>query len=145
MAGFGVAPLGTSPFGVGTPASAVEPPDGPAGSRFINPTTRDYEVDETTGQFKQMPATRQRVLLAVLTLRDSSGIPGFGTRLPPRMGDDFENRTRNEINRALRHMVEVEKVLLVTDIKIERGMGGRARITISFRDLVAGETDSVAV
>jgi hypothetical protein len=92
-----------------------------------------------------MPGTRQRVLLAVLTLRDSSGIPGFGVRMPPRMGDAFESQVRNEINRALRHMVEVEKSLLVLGIQVERGMGGRARITISFRDLVAGETDSVSV
>jgi hypothetical protein len=145
MAGFGAQPLGTSPFGVGTPASAVEPPDGPSGSRFINPVTLDYEVDGTTRQFKQMPPTRQRVFVAVMTRFNSSAIPGFGTRLPARMGDAFESQVRNEINRALRHMVEVEKSLLVLGIKVERGMGGRARITISFRDLVAGETDSVSV
>lgn len=145
MTGFGVQPLGTSPFGVGTPASAVEPPNGPSGSRYIDPITRDYSVDPTTRQFKQMPGTRQRVLLAVLTQRDSSGIPGFGTSMPPRMGDDFESRIRSEINRALRHMTELEKSLLLTDIKVERGVGGRARITISFRDLVDGTNDSLRI
>jgi len=145
VSGFGAQPLGTSPFGVGTPASAVEPPNGPSGSRYINPQTGDYEVDPTTRQFKQMPPTRQRVLLAVLTRRDSSALPGFGVRLPPRMDENFEQRVRNSINQALRHMTEVEKSLLVKDIKIERGLGGRARITISFRDLVNGTQDSVTV
>lgn len=131
--------MGTSPFGVGTPASATEPPSGPAGSRYLNPVTRDYEVDATTGQFKQMPGTRQRVLLTVLTVRDSSGVRGFGVRMPPRMGDSFERQVENEIRRALRYMTDVEKILLINEIKVERGLGGRARITIAFRDLLTGD------
>lgn len=137
--------MGTSPFGVGTPASATEPPSGPAGSRYLNPVTRDYEVDSTTGQFKQMPGTRQRVVITVLTVRDSSGVRGFGVRLPGRMGDAFERQVENEIRRSLRYMTEVEKSLLITEIKVERGLGGRARITISFTDLVTGDQDRVRV
>lgn len=145
MAGFGTAPAGTSPFGIGTPTTATVPPDGPVGSRYINPTTGDYEVDSTTGQFKQMPGVRQRVLLAVLTRRDSSGIPGFGTRMPARMGDDFEAACDAEIRSALRQMVEIEKVIRIDGIKVERGAAGRARITISYTDLVNGTRDRVNV
>lgn len=137
--------MGSSPFGVGTPASATVPPSGPAGSRFLDPVTRDYAVDSTTGQFKQMPGTRQRVLLTCLTVRDSSGVRGFGVKLPGRMGDTFERQVENEIRRALRYMTEVEKSLLITEIKVERGMGGRARITIAFKDLVTGDQDRVRV
>ncbi len=137
--------MGTSPFGVGTPASATEPPSGPAGSRYLNPVTRDYEVDSSTGQFKQMPGTRQRVLLTVLTVRDSSGVRGFGVKLPPRMGETFERQVENELRRALRTMTEVEKSLLINGITVERGLGGRARITIAFTDLVTGDQDRVRV
>ncbi len=145
MAGFGTAPGGSSPFGIATPAAAVAPPDGPAGSRFINPISRDYEVDDTTGHFKQMPGTRQRVLLAVMTIRDSSGLPGFGVRMPTRMGDAFERQGENAVRQALFHMTDVEKSLLINSIKVERGLGGRARITISFTDLVTGDQDRVRV
>jgi len=121
------------------------PPDGPAGSRYLNPITRDYEVDETTGHFKQMPGTRQRVLLAVMTIRDSSGLPGFGVRMPKRMGDAFERQAENAVRQALRHMTDVEKCLLINSITVERGMGGRARVTIAFTDLVTGDQDRVRV
>jgi hypothetical protein len=132
-------PMGTSPFGLGTPAAAAVPPDGPAGSRYLNPITRDYEVDSSTGQFKQMPGTRQRVLIALLTVRNSSGIPGFGVRAPVRMGDSFEAEMQNAVRQALRHMSEIEKSIRIDDIKVERGLGGRSRTTVSFTDLVTGD------
>jgi hypothetical protein len=85
------------------------------------------------------------VLLAVTTRRNSSGIPNFGKRNPPRMGDAFETQEQNEVRLALHHMTDVEKSLLILDIKVERGLGGRARTTISFKDLVTGDQDKVRV
>lgn len=145
MAGFGAQPMGTSPFGVGTPTSATEPPDGPAGSRYLNPVTRDYEIDDTTRQFKQMPPTRQRVLLAVMTDLGSSALPRFGVKRPPRMGETFEREQANAVRRALRHMTDVEKVLSIDSIKVERGLGGRARTTIAYTDLLADTADRLTV
>lgn len=139
MAGFGSAPGGTSPFGLGTPAAAVVPPNGPSGSRYIDPIVRDYAVDPVTGHFKQMPGTRQRVLLALMTIRNSSGIPGFGVRMPTRMGDAFENQAKQAVRQALRHMSEIEKSIRIDDIVVERGLGGRARVTVVFTDLVTGD------
>lgn len=143
MAGFGSMPAGSSPFGLGTPAAAVEPPDGPSGSRYLNPITRDYEVDATTGHFKQMPGTRQRVLIALLTLRNSSGLAGFGVRMPTRMGDAFETQSKQAVRQALQHMTEVEKSMRIDDIVVERGIGGRSRVTVVFTDLVTGDQDRV--
>jgi len=145
MAGFGLMPAGLGPFGLGTPAEAPEAIEPTNGSRYINPATRDYEVDAVTGQFSQMPPTRQRVLLALTTRRDTSGLPGFGLKMPARMGDTFEAEARAAVQLALRHMTELERSLRVNAIVVEKGALGRARLTVFYTDLLSGERDSVAL
>lgn len=145
MAGFGDAPAGIFPAGLGTVGDPAEKPTGTPGARFINPVTRDYERDETTGQFKQMPSTRQRVMLAVATEFDSSGVRGFGVRMPRKMGITFEADARSAISSALRHMTEVEKSIRLNRVLVERGEFGRARFTIDYTDLVTGERDRATV
>lgn len=142
--GFGLMQFGLGPFGLETPDDPPDPVTGTAGSRFINPTTGDYEVDSVTGQLKQMPRTRQRVLLALITLRrTASTAPGFGSKLPRKMGTAFEMESRQAVLYALKHLIEVEKVIRIESLVIERGLGSRARITISYTDLETNEPDQV--
>jgi hypothetical protein len=141
MTGFGTSAMGSAPFGIGTPADAPEALGLSAGSRYLNPATGDYEVDTTTQHFAQMPPTRQRVLLALLTRHNSSAVDGFGKRVSKRMGDSFEVEERAHVAEALHHMTEVEKVLRVNQVDVERGLGGRARVTVHYTDLVSGEAD----
>ena len=144
MAGFGTYAYGMSPYGLGTPATGVAPPVGAAGSRYINPQTRDYEIDPATGQQAQMPGIRQRVLLALTTvLASSTAVPGMGVRLPKKMGTTYEAEVRNAVLVALRQMIEVEKVLRVDAIIVKRTGTGRSSITVSYTDLTTGEADRV--
>lgn len=143
MAGFGTSPGGTAPFGIGTPSVGAAPPSGPAGCRYLNPATRDYEVDSSTGQFAQMPAVRQRVMLCVLTAKNSSSVPGFGVRIPPLMNETFESEVRAEITRELRQLTEVERVCRLDGVFVVKGRSGRARVTVSFIDLTTGTADQV--
>jgi len=141
LTGFGASAMGSAPFGIGTPAAAPDALGLSAGSRYLNPSTGDYQVDPTTEHFAQMPKTRQRVLLALLTRRNSSAVDGFGKRVARRMGDSFEVEERANVAEALHHMTEVEKVLRVNQVDVERGLGGRARVTVHYTDLVSGERD----
>lgn len=144
MAGFGLMPFGFGPYGFGTPAVGVAPPTGAAGSRYINPQSRDYEIDPATKQQAQMPGVRQRVLLAVTTvLRSSTAIPGMGINMPKKMGTSYEAQVRNAVLMSLRQMTDVEKVLRVDAIIVMRTGTGRSQITISYTDLTTGETDKV--
>lgn len=145
MAGFGLAPAGLSPFGLGSPDEGAAPPSGPAGSRYLNPITRDYQIDPSTGQQAQMPPVRQRVLLTVLTAKNSSAVPGFGTRIPALMGETFESEVRAEITRELRQLTDVERVARLDGVKVEKGLGGRARVTISYTDLTTATRDQVTI
>lgn len=141
MAGFGLDGFGGGPFGLGTPPGPSLSPTGSAGSRFIHPVNRDYEVSATTGQYKQMPGVRQRVTIAALTQLNSSGIPGFGMKLPEKMGPTFEAECRAAVANGLRHMPDIR----LESVTVERGPGGRARITVSWKDLATGESDSAIV
>lgn len=140
--GFGLMQFGLGPFGLETPDTPPDPPTGTAGSRFINPATGDYEKDGVTGQLKQMPRTRQRVLLALITLRQTaSTAPSFGNKLPRKMGTAFEMESRQAVLYALRHLVET--AIRIESLVVERGRGSRARITLSYTDLDTGEPDQV--
>lgn len=138
-------PFGTGPFGLGTPATLTAPPDGASGCRYLNPVTRDYEQDSTTGHLAQMPPVRQRVLLALLTLRTSStAVPAFGVKLPSKIGTTFDAEVRAAIYLALRHLTETEKAIRVERIDVEKAYG-RARMTVVWTDLTTGAEDQVSI
>lgn len=130
------APIGT-PFGSGTPATASAPPLPPAAlSRYINPGSKDYEIDPVTKQFKKMPPVRQRMLLIMATNRGSSSVlPNLGIRRPKKIDQTFDRRMRNEIRAAYRQLTDVEKVARIDDILIDPRSGGRPIITIVYTDL----------
>lgn len=145
MSGFGTIAFGTGPFGSGTPDAGEDPPTGEVGSRYLNPSTRDYQADPATRQLAQMPSTRQRVLLALTTELDSSAVPGFGSRLPRKMGGTYEAEVRAAIASALRQLTDVEKIVRLGIVQVERGLGGRSRITVPFTDLLSGTGESVSL
>ncbi|HEX5076136.1 MAG TPA: hypothetical protein VFW03_23185 [Gemmatimonadaceae bacterium] len=138
--------VGSTPFGMGTPAVGEDVPTGPAGSRYLDPLARDYVVDPSSGQYQQMPSVRQRVLITVITmLGSSSSQPLFGVQLPQRMDERFEADARGRIRAALSQLIDIEQVMVLDgQIKVERGLGGRARFTIPFFDLTTGERHTVS-
>ncbi len=138
--GFGLLPFGLGPFGLETPDDPPDPPTGTAGSRYIDPATGDYALDAVTGQLQQMPRTRQRVLLALVTLRKTATtVPTFGNKLPRKMGTSFEFETKQAVRLALRHLTDSEQVIRIESLTVERGRNSRALVTVSYTDLETGE------
>lgn len=135
-------PLALTPFGVGTVATITAPPaDPPTYCRYINPGSRDLEIDTSTRHFKQMPKLRQRVLLTLLTLRGSSTVlPDVGVDMPKKLGDRSEPRIRNAVYRAFYRMTTVEKVMRIDGLLISRNVG-RVTITLVYTDLTTGAAD----
>lgn len=132
-------PFGSTPFGLATPVAAPLPATkGPALSRYINSDTGDFELDTSTGQMRAMPALRQRVLLiAKTTWGSSAALPTLGIRRPPKMDQTFESRMRAEVRRAYRQLTDIERVMIIEGIEIQRAPGahGRAAVTLIYRDL----------
>src|SRR5262245_27076239 len=144
MSGIGLSSFGLSPYGTGTPVTGAAPPTGTAGSRYINPATRDYEQDSTTKQLAQMPAIRQRVLLAVIPAFHSSTVYEGGIKTPRKMGTLFKTEMHNAVRATLKQLTDVEKVIRIDSITVERGgNSGRSRTTIEYTDLTTNLSDTV--
>jgi hypothetical protein len=140
-------PLGSTPFGCGTPLPAGPPPTGYSGlCRFIDGFTGDYAIDPVTGHLAAMPVVRQRVLLALLTVRGSSSVlPTMGMRRPSKIGSDTAWAMAAEARVALSHMTDVERVLRVDNLTVEQVEGsGRVRIICEYTDLTTGQPDKVS-
>jgi hypothetical protein len=145
MAGFAQMAFASTPFGLGTPATLTAPPTGDSGCRYINPATRDYQQDSESLQLAQMPPLRQRVLLALMTLRRSStAVRNFGIGLPSKIGTTFEAEMRSRVQQALRHLTELEQAMIIDRIDVEHA-GGRGRVTVSYTDMMTGVPDQVSI
>lgn len=145
MSGFATSPFAITPFGAGTPAVAVAPPENPpAGSRFINPLTRDYER-ATDGSFRRSPTVRHRLLLAVTTaFRSSSVLRDFGIRKPNKIGTGFAQQMTNAVELAAAHLVR-EGVMTLDGVTVVVQRPGRAQTTIAFTDLTTGNQDELVI
>jgi len=138
--GFGRQACGISAAGSGEPATIQEVADPSRGTRYLNPATGDYENDGDTGQLKQMPGTRQRVLLAIKTIRGSATAnPRFGKLSPTKMGAQFEAEEEAAVRSALAHLTrEDAPVIRIDDIRVTRIATGRSLTVLSYTDLTTG-------
>lgn len=143
--GFGVFAVGLGAFGLATPDVAPDPATGPVGSRWINSATKDYEVNEATGNLKQMPGVRQQVFLAISTIQGTANPnPRFGIRLPNKMNNSFENECKSAVKSALSHLTDVDPPIIeINKIQVTKGRNSRAEILIDYTDLSTGEPDQV--
>jgi len=131
------APLGLGPFGLGTPVAAPLPATTPpAISRYINPSTGDYQQNVDTGQLQDMPPIRQRMLLMVLTRKGTSTVlPNLGITVPPKIDQTFVRKLSSAIRSAARQMTTVERSARIDNIIIEHNITGRPDVIIEFTDL----------
>jgi hypothetical protein len=137
--GFGTSPAGTFPAGFAAAAEAAAPPDPSPFVRAIDPASRDYTIDATTRAFTRTTATRQRVQLALSTLRESSTVQrDWGVLAPRKMSRSFEQEADASVREALAALVRDGSIEIVT-VGTKRGTGGRAQAVVTFRDRTTGE------
>lgn len=142
MIGLGGFPIGSTPFGAGTPAEATAPSDdSPELANFIDPRTGDYVV-QADGSYQRMPITRQRVMMLVSTRLGSAVEQDVGIRLPDKIDPSFPQRVREAVLEALLPIGDDIRVDSVTTVVIGTG---RADITIAYTDLTTGNSDTVTI
>jgi hypothetical protein len=153
MAGLGLSPLGTAPYGLGTPlvapisaGSALEDDEGvPQASRFIDPITRRYVFDDN-GRLTGMGATQQRVQLAFSTKRRSSVLSTMGESITSiqDITDDLQRRVETEVASTLSRLVN-EKALAILSVTITPFAASGRKILVRWRDLTTGTEQQTAI
>lgn len=144
MAGFADSPFSLTPFGLGTPAEATEPPDVPHGARYLDPRTKDYVVGGD-GEYQRMPAVMQQVLIAVSTVVGSSTVERKrGIRRPMKVTQNYDAEFRIAVLNALRFLIDAQKIRDVAT-QVEHVRPGRATHTISYFDMTLDREQSVVV
>ncbi len=133
------------PFGLGTPVAAVAPPKGEITlSRFIDPVTSDFAINEATGHLQEMPSVRQRFLILASTILGSSSVlPNLGIDLPVLIDDTFARRVDVSVRASARHMTDVERVARIDRVVVDPGSLGRVAVRIEYFDFTLGQADSV--
>ena len=125
MPGFGTTPFGSGPYGIGTPATSSTNEGKPLtdakgvrfGSRYINPRTRQYEMN-ANGRYVGMSSVQQLVELAALTLIGTSAMQALGEDAPSGViGTNYVARTTEAIERAFARLVR-EKLIEINSIDI---------------------------
>lgn len=137
-------PLG-SPLGLGARpvAPAASPPTGL--TRLLDPTTGDYSLDASTGRFAQTTPLRQRIVIIATTLRGSSTVlRELGLSRGGKLDASAEVRFRADVRRAFRQLTDVERVMRITSIPVERASWGRLVAEIVYDDLTTGDTNQRA-
>lgn len=144
MSGIGNSTVALStPFGIGTPDDATPPPTiAPQGARFMDPVTKDYVVGPD-GEYLRMPTMRQRVLLALGTIKTSSSVQqDAGITLPTKIDGSYERRVQFSVKSALAFMVSSGE-LRVDQVSVVESRPGRSDILVAFTDLTNGQSDQV--
>lgn len=146
MAGLGGSPIGSTPFGAGTPVEAAAPPEAPLqDARFLNVDTKDYEAG-VDGEYKAMPSVRQRMLIALgTTLGSAAALQEAGIKLPSRIDERFPQRSEQAIRRAVSFMVQAGEVRIDSVRLVDSGVIGRSEHVVSYTDLTTGNSDTLAV
>lgn|GEM_PF-2429335 len=138
--GLGTAPIGSTPFGLGTSASGPVPPRRRILAPYIDPATGDCVVAED-GELEGMPVNRQRVMLTCLTRPGSSSVlPDWGVELPPKITESYPGEVRAEVLRAHRFMTSVGDIT-IEGVDTETTSAGRVQVLVSYTDMRTGESD----
>lgn len=132
--GFGTSPIGSTPFGFGTPALAVEPPSRYVLAPFIDPRTKDA-VFGGDGELESMSVNSHRVLITCMTERGSSTVMrDFGVKLPDIITESFERDCDAEIRRALAYMTTTGDITINSVTTDPTDVTGRVVVTVDFTD-----------
>lgn len=127
MSGLGNGPIGTMPYGVGTPNTSagntgkvLDDGDGSQqGSRFIDARARDYVMNDD-GRLQGMMNLRHLVLHTLLTVRGTSAVPTLGLDEPSGIiGANFEREREAAVRLALSDLVK-RKLIEIVSVKTDR-------------------------
>ena len=143
--GFGISPCGLFAYGAGTPLPADELSDNVTNARYIAINTGDFQALDD-GSLADMPPIRQRVIIALATEKGSAaGLEWLGMTLPKKIDASFETAAKNAVRLALNQLIEVEKVIRLDGVMVQKLTQGRVILTVSYTDLTTLTSDQISI
>lgn len=148
MAGFGVMPAGSGPYGIGTPTVTAGRQGGALrgtlgtqfGSRFIDPRTRRWVFD-AFGRTVGMRNSAHMLLTHVLTELGSSSWPGGLPKGSGVIGASFVSQRETDVRNALKPL-EDAGLVEVLRVFVERDGQSRGLTRVEWRDLTTDKTEA---
>lgn len=143
--GCGTSAHGTSPMGFGAPTvSGVLAPEGSGrtvtgavAAVEIDPITRDFVVDSTTGSESSMPATDQRVYLCLATLKGTrTSYESEGLATPQAINGDMTNQVQELVRLAMAPVLNDGSATL--DTVIVESDNNRLFAAVTWTDVATG-------
>lgn len=154
MSGLGGQPFGSSSYSLGTPAITDgspgkilhDPETGTTeGSRYINPRTRDFEVDKH-GRLRGQMNVRHLVQMAIQTAKGSSAVRELGLDSSDLevITSDTERRLSQALEEAVAHLVGANLIVSLGVTRYRAGpsdglIAGRVYSKFNWRDVATGE------
>ena len=108
------------------------------GSRYINPITMDYELQEN-GCYVGMDATDQRVYMALFTTFNDSVVPNFGNNLTSMkmVLPNTNNQATLLVNQCLSPMV-IDGSITIISIQVST-FQSQLNILINYQNNISGQ------
>lgn len=154
MSGIGGQPFGSSSYSLGTPAITdgspgeilYDPDTGRSeGSRYINPATRDFQLD-ASGRLRGQLNVRHLVQMAIQTAKGSAAVRelGFDTSDLDVITSDTERRLSQALEEAVAHLVAANLIVSLGVTRYRAGpsdglVAGRVYSKFNWRDVATGE------
>lgn len=116
------------------------------GSRYINPTTKDFVLD-ANGKYKGMNATDQSVWLALSTSFNSSSVPGLGNNINrttvPVITPMLNNQMTSLITQCLSSLI-ANGFIRLGPISVSQTSTNEVLITFTYFNVSLGQTQPLS-
>jgi phage gp46-like protein len=154
MAGIGGQGVGGSPYGVGTPAVqedlggkvlTQDTTNKQTGSRYIDPSTGDYVLDDTA-RIAGMDDVKQLVFLRVKTSKGSAAHQRLGHELRKidRITSNIQRRVEATLTEALQDLID-DGMIQVLGVTVQVARPGVVFARLQWRNLLTDLDDEESV
>lgn len=147
--GIGLASLGSSPLGFGSPSRAnsttaklyLSPTGQKRNAAAIDTVTGDLQRDATTGIHQGMDGVQQQVYIALRTLKGSAVVLNLGIAFKPTTISETTTRKLQDAVRAALSDLVSRQLVRVDDVKAERVKMTGILVIVRWTNLTTNETN----
>lgn len=136
--GAGTGPAGFMPAGLYDADEGLSAPAPSPLSRYIDPISRQYAMSDDGRALRQMPGSRQRVMLAIGTRLSSAADQLLGMQREEILGQRWTAEAELHARTALSRIVADGSIAILNVTPTKNTQTNRYTISVTYRDLTTG-------